>query len=66
MEGKILSYKVFKNTEEFEKWQEENAISICSVNPIAGNFDMSTSGNIADQKSSAKLEMYVFVVYFNR
>ncbi len=63
MSKQILSYKVFSSSKEFEKWQEDNNVTILAVNPISGGFNLTTTTGTELQESSAALDLCIFVLY---
>ena len=57
----VLSYKVFKSSQEFEEFQKENVIVIHNVVPIYSNFDSSQE---AESSICTKVsEPYIMVTY---
>jgi hypothetical protein len=55
----MLKYKVFKSSEEFEKWQEENKVEICQIQPLVGGINMKEYEN----EFNGTCNVYIFVIY---
>jgi len=57
----IIKYKIFEDSESFEKYQQENDIKIFNISPIIGGMDMSA---ISSNKNTAiESKLMVFVTY---
>lgn len=57
----IIKYRVFKSSEEFEVWQQDNQdVSVANVIPIANSF----SGDVGENDSISIDAMWgIFVTY---
>lgn len=56
----VLSYKFFKNAEEFENWQVEEDRKIVSVMPSPNGM---TATDVSDSSFSADVSVGAIVVY---
>lgn len=61
----ILKYKYFRSSEEFEKWQEDNTITMCQIMPVSFGI----KGNEEDintlfRKSEFNYEVGIMVTYY--
>jgi hypothetical protein len=57
----MIKYRCFKNSEEFEKWQENSpGIVVHSIVPIVGGFAM----DIDSEGAEATTNIMVFVTYY--
>ena len=56
----IISYRFFKTTEEFEKWQEEKERKIITVQPLPYKLDIEEG----DKKAKADITVGVNVTFW--
>lgn len=56
---KKFSFKVFKNASEFEDWQRNEDVQICSISPVAFGAVM----DMESTSASADAHIGAFVVY---
>ena len=56
---KIIAFKAFKTTEEFEEWQEDHEIQIISATPIVNDM----SADITEHSANADMRFGIFVQY---
>lgn len=62
---KVISYKVFENSKDFEQWQKENPeTGIISVSPFAGNIRGIQNGVENHSNFCMNVPITVFVTYF--
>jgi len=47
---RVLSYKAFSTTEQFEEWQLNNNVTIQNLSPIANNL----SGKVSEDVNTSK------------
>ena len=56
---KIIAFKSFKTTEEFEEWQLEGEKQIISASPIINDVGM----DITERTANADMRFGIFVQY---
>lgn len=66
----IIKYTTFPDSESFEKFQEENNVTICQVAPLFG-MDISQTTNKSNVYENTKANVSigrcgVFVTYINK
>lgn len=56
---KILSFKVFETSSDFEDWQRSAGVNVCSISPISLGMGM----DIEQMTANAETHIGAFVVY---
>ena len=59
MSHKIIAFKSFKTTEEFEEWQDSREVQIISATPIVNDM----SADITEHSANADMRFGIFVQY---
>lgn len=55
----IVKYKMFEDSESFEKFQSENDVKIYTVTPIVGSIDMEVISNNKNTNAESKVKAFV-------
>ena len=71
---KILSYKIFKNNNDFEKWQlehmEKDIAGVVQVQPIVATLEMkgleNKTGETNDIHMEGSINVAIFVTYLRK
>jgi flagellar hook-basal body complex protein FliE len=61
MEKKILKYKMFDTSEDFEQWQKDNEnVTVSNVTPVITNMAM----DVSETQTTAETQAKAFVLYW--
>ena len=61
MKRKILKYKLFETSEDFEQWQKDNKnVTVINVAPIITNMAM----DVSETQATAETQAKAFVLYW--
>lgn len=62
---KVIAYKMFESSEQFEEWQVENPeVGIINVSPFVGNVSGKQRGSDTQADFNLNVPINAFITYF--